>query len=64
MQGLLVKLEGVKKAEVDWKKGEVVVEHDPHKVTTPQMVKVINNSGVFKVKTAEELSREKSGGKR
>ena len=54
-----MKLEGVKKVDVDWQKGEVVVEYDLSKATTSQMVKAINDSGVFKVKTAEELSGEK-----
>lgn len=61
MQGLLTKLEGVKKADVDWKKGEVVVEYDPRKVTTLQMAEAVNQSGVFKVKSVEDPSREKSG---
>ena len=51
-----MKLEGVKKADVDWQKGEVVVEYDPSKATTSQMVKAINDSGVFKVKAAEDVS--------
>ena len=56
-----MKLEGVKKADVDWQKGEAVVEYDPRKVTTSQMVKAVNESGVFKVKSVEELSGEKRG---
>jgi len=54
-----MKLDGVKKADVDWKKGEVVVEYDPRKVTTSQMVKAVNDSGVFKVKAAEDFYEEK-----
>lgn len=54
-----MKLEGVKKADVDWQKGEVVVEYDPSKATTSQMVKAINDSGVFKVKGVDDLSAEK-----
>lgn len=67
MQGLLTKLDGVKKADVNWEKGEVVVEYDPNKVTASQMVQAVNGSGVFKVKAVEELSREKgsnAGGKK
>lgn len=59
MQGLLTKLDGVKKADVDWKKGEVVVEYDPGKITTSQMIRAVNQSGVFKVKAVENLSGEK-----
>lgn len=62
-----MKLEGVKKAEVDWRKGEVVVEYDPRKVTTSQMIKAVNQSGVFKVKAVEDPSGERGvqgGGKR
>ena len=55
-----MKLEGVKKTEVDWKKGEVVVEYDSSKVTTSQMVKAVNESGVFKVKAIEDLSGNKT----
>ena len=62
MQGVLVKLEGVKKADVNLEKGDVVVEYDPRKVTVSQMVKAVNESGVFKVKGAEDLS--KARGKR
>ena len=61
MQGLLIKLDGVKKADVNWEKGEVVVEYDPLKVTTSQMIKAVNQSGVFKVKAAENLAERKSG---
>ena len=61
MQGLLTKLDGVKKADVRWKKGEVVVEYDPGKVTTSQMVKAVNDSGVFKVKAVEDAAGGKSG---
>ena len=50
-----MKLDGVKKADVDWKKGEVVVEYDPGKVTTSQMTKAVNESGVYKVKATEDL---------
>lgn len=56
-----MKLEGVKRADVDWKKGEVVVEYDPRKVTTSQMVRAVNESGVFKVKAMENLAERKSG---
>ncbi len=56
-----MKLEGVKRADVDWKKGEVVVEYDPRKVTTSQMVRAVNQSGVFKVKAAGNLAERKSG---
>ena len=56
-----MKLDGVKKADVDWKKGEVVVEYDPRKVTTAQMMKAVNQSGVFKVKTIEVLKGSKAG---
>lgn len=54
-----MKLNGVKKADVDWKKGEVIVEYDPLKVTTSQMIKAVNESGVFKVRATEELSGER-----
>ena len=65
LQALLMKLEGVKKTEVDWKKGEVVVEYDSGKVTTSQMVKAVNESGVFKVKAVDDHSRQKaSSGRR
>ena len=60
MQGLLTKLDGVRKTEVDWKKGEVTVDYDPRKVTVSQMVQAVNQSGVFKVKTVENLSGERS----
>jgi len=56
-----MKLEGVKKTEVDWKKGEVIVEYDPSKVNTSQMVKAVNDSRVFKVKAAEDLSGRLGG---
>jgi len=63
-----MKLEGVKKADVNWEKGEVVVEYDPSKVRTSQMVKAVNESGVFKVKAVEDLSVQKpsrgQGGKK
>lgn len=55
----MTKLDGVKKADVDWKKGEVIVKYDPHKVTTSQMIQAVNQSGVFKVKAVENLSGEK-----
>ena len=55
-----MKLDGVMKADVDWRKGEVVVEYDPSKVTTSQMAKAVNQSGVFKVKTVEDFSGERS----
>jgi len=55
-----MKLDGVKKTEVDWKKGEVAVEYDSGKVTTSQMVKAVNESGVFKVKAIEDLSGNKT----
>ena len=61
MQGLLTKLDGVKKADVRWETGEVVVEYDPGKVTTSQMVKAVNDSGVFKVKAVEDAAGGKSG---
>lgn len=51
-----MKLEGVKKADVNWEKGEVVVEYDPLKVTTSQMVQAVNQSGVFKVKSVGDFS--------
>ena len=54
-----MKLEGVKKVDVDWQKGDVIVDYDPVKVTTLQMVKAVNQSGVFKVKAVEDLSEEK-----
>jgi len=54
-----MKLDGVKKADVDWKKGIVVVHYDPAKVSPSQMTKAVNESGVFKVKAAEDLSEEK-----
>lgn len=54
-----MKLDGVKKAEVDWKKGEVVIEYDPRKVTTSQMTKAVNESGVFKVKAVEDQAGQK-----
>jgi len=54
-------LDGVKKADLDWKKGEVIVEYDPSKVTTSQMVRAVNESGVFKVKAIENLAERKSG---
>lgn len=54
-----MKLEGVRKADVDWRKGEVVVEYDPGKITTSQMIRAVNQSGVFKVKVVENLSGEK-----
>jgi len=54
-----MKLDGVKKAEVDWKKGEVTVDYDPRKVTVSQMVQAVNQSGGFKVKAVENLSGEK-----
>ncbi len=56
-----MKLEGVNKADVDWRKGKVVVEYDPGKVTTSQMAEAVNKSGVFKVKAVENLSGEKGG---
>ena len=56
-----MKLEGVKKADVDWKTGEVVVQYDPTKVTTSQMAKAVNESGVFKVKAVEDLAVQKPG---
>lgn len=59
LQALLMKLDGVKKTEVDWKKGEVVVHYDPAKVTPSQMAKAVNESGVFKVKAVEDLSSVK-----
>ena len=63
-----MKLEGVKKADVDWQKGEVVVHYDPAKVTPSEMTKAVNESGVFKVKAVEDLSVQKpsqgQGGKR
>lgn len=49
-------LDGVKRADVDWKKGQVVVEYDATKVTTSQMVQAVNQSGVFKVKAVENFS--------
>jgi copper chaperone CopZ len=55
-----MKLEGVKKADVGWKKGEVVVEYDPTKVTVRQMVRAVNESGVFKAEAVEKLSDAKS----
>lgn len=55
-----MKLDGVKKAEVDWKKGEVVVEYDPRKVTTSQMAEAVNKSGVFKVRAVGNLTKRKS----
>jgi copper chaperone CopZ len=54
-----MKLDGVKKADVDWKKGEVVVRYDPAKVSPSQMTKAVNESGVFKVKGVEDFSEEK-----
>ena len=54
-----MKLDGVKKADVDWRKGEAVVEYDPGKVTTSQMTKAVNESGVFKVRATEDLSGER-----
>jgi copper chaperone CopZ len=53
-----MKLDGVKKADVNWKKGEVVVRYDPAKVTPSQMTKAVNESGVFKVKAMEDLSEQ------
>lgn len=55
-----MKLDGVKKADVNWEKGEVIVEYDPNKVTTSQMVQAVNESGVFKVKAVENLAEGKS----
>jgi len=57
-----MKLEGVKKADVNWEKGEVVVEYDPRRATIAQILQAVNQSGVFKVKGAEDLS--KARGKR
>ncbi len=57
----MLKLDGVTKADVDWKKGEVVVRYDPAKVSPAQMTKAVNESRVFKVKLAENLSDEKGG---
>ena len=59
LQALLLKLDGVKRADVDWKKGEVLVKYDPDKVQPSQMVQAVNESGVFKVRTVENLSGEK-----
>jgi len=56
-----MKLDGVKKADVDWRKGEAIVEYDPSKVSTSQMVQAVNQSGVFKVKAMENLAERKSG---
>lgn len=56
-----MKLDGVKKAEVDWKKGKVTADYDPRKVTVSQMVQAVNQSGVFKVKAAGNLAERKSG---
>lgn len=54
-----MKLDGVRKAEVNWSKGEVVVEYDPRKAAPSQMVRAVNGSGVFKVKSIEDPSAER-----
>lgn len=54
-----MKLDGVKRADVAWERGQVVVEYDPRMVTSSQMARAINDSGVFKVKAVEDLAREK-----
>ncbi|HWP59794.1 MAG TPA: heavy metal-associated domain-containing protein [Candidatus Acidoferrales bacterium] len=60
MQGALMKLDGVKRADVDWRKGEAIVEYDPRKVTASQMLKAVNDLGVFKVKDIKDLSVKKN----
>jgi len=41
----LLKLDGVKEANVSYEKGEALVQYDPEKVTKEKMVDVINKIG-------------------
>jgi copper chaperone CopZ len=51
---------GVEKVEVDFEKGEAVVQYDPEKVTEARLREVINSTGFKAVeqKTASVLTRD------
>ena len=45
VQSALLKIPGVKEAEVSLEKGEAVVKHDKGKVATAQLIEAIKQSG-------------------
>lgn len=45
MQKALVRLSGVRKAEVSFEKGRAVVEYEEGKVTVEQMVEAVKKAG-------------------
>lgn len=45
MQKALVRLSGVRKAEVSFEKGQAVVEYEKGKVTVEQMVEAVKKAG-------------------
>jgi len=61
VQQALLKIDGVKQAEVDFKSGDVKVQFDSKKTTPEKIVAAFNeNNPGFKAKLAE--NREKGGG--
>jgi copper chaperone CopZ len=48
----LLRLNGVKKADVDWKKGEAKVLYDPKTVGVEEFVQAVAKAG-FKVKSVQ-----------
>ena len=52
MGSSLFKVNGVKKADVDWKKGEARVVYDPKTVRVEQLAQAVVKAG-FKVKSVE-----------
>jgi len=48
----LLKVNGVKKADVDWKKGEASVAYDPKTVEIEQLVQAVVKAG-FKVRSMQ-----------
>ena len=52
MRSSLLKVNGVKKADVDWEKGEARVLYDPVKAHVEQLVQAVVKAG-FKVKSVQ-----------